>query len=117
SDGEDRRVQGGGGGGGRGVTVRGLPLVKPPYGRMTAYDMDKGEIKWQVAQGETPDNVRNSPALAGMNIPRTGRPSQAGTLVTKTLLVAGEKGMITGPDEKRGAWLRAYNKSTGADGG
>jgi len=105
-----------GGGPGGGLTVRGLPLVKPPYGRMTAYDMDKGEIKWQVAHGETPDNVRNNPALAGMNVPRTGRPGQAGTLVTRTLLIAGEKGMIT-VDGKRGAYLRAYNKDTGADAG
>ena len=107
---------GAGEGAGGGLTVRGLPLLKPPYGRMTAYDMDKGEIKWQVAHGETPDNVRNNPALAGMNIPRTGRISQAGTLVTKTLLVAGEKGMIT-VNGQRGAYLRAYNKTTGADAG
>ena len=86
---------GGRGGAGGGLTVEGLPLLKPPYGRITAIDLDKGEIAWQVAHGDTPDNIRNNPALKGLNIPRTGRPGQAGTLVTKTLLVAGEKGVVT----------------------
>jgi quinoprotein glucose dehydrogenase len=104
-------------GGGGGLTVQGLPLLKPPYGRITAIDLNKGEIAWQVAHGDTPDNIRNHPALQGMNIPRTGRPGQAGTLVTKTLLVAGEKGVVTMADGRRGAYLRAYNKATGADAG
>jgi len=105
------------GGPGGGLTVQGLPLLKPPYGRITAIDLNKGEIAWQVAHGDTPDNIRTHPALQGMNIPRTGRPGQAGTLVTKTLLVAGEKGVVTMADGRRGAYLRAYNKATGADAG
>ena len=44
---------------------QGLPLMKPPYGAITAIDMDKGEILWQIAHGETPDNIRNNPALKG----------------------------------------------------
>ncbi len=107
----------GAGGPGGGLTVEGLPLLKPPYGRITAIDLNKGEIVWQVAHGDTPDNIRNHPALQGMNIPRTGRPGQAGTLVTKTLLVAGEKGIATMPDGRRGAYLRAYSKATGQDAG
>ena len=59
------------------LTVRGLPLVKPPYGRITAIDLNKGEIVWQMPHGETPDNVRNHPALKGLNIPRTGRHGHA----------------------------------------
>jgi len=102
---------------GGGLTVEGLPLLKPPYGRITAIDLNKGEIVWQVAHGDTPDNVRSNPALQGMNIPRTGRPGQAGTLVTKTLLVAGEKGVVTMADGRRGAYLRAYDKGTGKDAG
>jgi quinoprotein glucose dehydrogenase len=104
--------------GGRGLTVQGLPLVKPPWGRITAIDLGKGEIVWQVPHGETPDNVRNHPALRGMAIPRTGRPGgRIGTLVTKTLVIAGEPGFFTTPTGARGAMLRAYDKSTGADVG
>ena len=84
----------------------GLPLMKPPYGRITAYDMNKGEIAWQIANGDTPPAIKNNPALQGLNIPRTGSPSRAGILVTKTLLFAGE------------GWggqpvFRAYDKATG----
>ena len=75
--------------GGGGLTVRGLPLIKPPYGQITAIDLNKGEILWQVAHGETPDNIRNHPDLKGLNIPRTGRTGTAGQLVTKTLVVVG----------------------------
>jgi quinoprotein glucose dehydrogenase len=94
------------------LNVQGLPLVKPPYGRITAYDMNKGEMIWQIAHGETPDNVRNHPALRGLTIPRTGRIGRIGTLVTKTLVIAGEGGVFTMPD-RRGAMLRAYDKATG----
>ena len=104
-------------GGGGGLTVRGLPLIKPPYGTLTAIDLSRGEILWQVPHGDTPDNIRNHPALKGINIPRTGRPIPAGQLVTKTLLIAGEKGVATQPDGRRGALLRAYDKATGKDAG
>jgi quinoprotein glucose dehydrogenase len=97
------------------LTVQGLPLAKPPYGSITAVDMNKGEILWQVAHGETLDNVRNSPALKGLNIPRTGRPGSFGILVTKTMIVAGEKGEFTLPDGRRGAMLRAYDKASGKE--
>jgi quinoprotein glucose dehydrogenase len=105
------------GGGGGGLNIQGLPLVKPPWGRITAYDMNRGEIAWQIAHGETPDNVRNHPALKGLNIPRTGRQGRLGTLVTKTLLIAGEGGLFTTPSGQRGAMLRAYDKATGKDVG
>jgi quinoprotein glucose dehydrogenase len=108
---------GGGEGGGGGLTVRGLPLVKPPYGRITAIDLNKGEIAWQVAHGDTPDAVRNHPALKGVTIPRTGRTNgRIGTLVTKSLVIAGEPGFNTTPNG-RGAMLRAYDKATGQDAG
>jgi quinoprotein glucose dehydrogenase len=102
---------------GGGLTVQGLPLVKPPYGRISAIDLNKGEILWQIAHGETPDNIRNHPALKGLNIPRTGRPGAIGTLVTKTLLIAGEAGVFTTPNGQRGAMLRAYDKATGKEVG
>jgi quinoprotein glucose dehydrogenase len=106
----------GGGGGGGGLNVRGLPLIKPPYGTITAIDMNKGEQLWRIAHGDTPDNVKNNPALKGLTIPRTGRPGRIGVLTTKTLLIAGEGGFATTPDG-RGAYLRAYDKATGADAG
>jgi quinoprotein glucose dehydrogenase len=104
-------------GGGGGLTVQGLPLLKPPYARISAIDLNKGDILWYVAHGETPDNVRNHPALKGLNIPRTGRPGLIGPLVTKTLLIAGEGGVGMTPSGQRGAMLRAYNKSDGKDVG
>ena len=99
------------------LTAQGLPLVKPPYGRITAIDLNKGEIVWQIAHGETPDNIRNHPALKGLTIPRTGRPGIIGTLLTKTLVIAGEAGTFTMPDGRKGAMLRAYNKATGQEVG
>src|SRR5581483_8563289 len=96
-------------GGGAGVTVQGLPLIKPPYGRISAIDLDKGDIKWQIAHGPTPDNVRNNPALKGLNIPPTGQTGlSVGTLVTKTLLIAGD-GQISNTPSGRGAYLHAYD--------
>ena len=65
-------VVGGGGdgeGGGGGLTVQGLPIIKPPYGRITALDLNKGELVWQIAHGETPDNIKNHPALEGRDDP------------------------------------------------
>jgi quinoprotein glucose dehydrogenase len=97
--------------------VQGMPLIKPPYGRITAIDMNKGEIVWQIAHGETPDGIRNHPALKGVTIPRTGRDGRIGTLVTKSLVIAGEGGFFTLPDGRRGAMLRAYDKATGKDAG
>jgi quinoprotein glucose dehydrogenase len=100
-------------GGGGGLTVQGLPLLKPPYGLLNAIDLDKGEIKWQVPHGDTPDAVRNSPLLKGMNIPKTGLPGSVGLFVTKTLVVLGDPAVTTTPEHPRGAMLRAYNKDTG----
>ena len=108
---------GGGEGGGPGLTVQGLPLAKPPYAQITAIDLNKGDIVWQIAHGETPDNIRNHPALKGVNIPRTGRPGVFGVLVTKTLVIAGERGTFTTPSGEKGAMLRAYDKATGKDVG
>jgi quinoprotein glucose dehydrogenase len=100
-----------------GLTVQGLPLVKPPYGRITAFDLNKGDIVWQIAHGETPDNIKNHPALKGLTIPRTGRPGRIGVLVTRTLAIAGEGGYATQANGQRGAMLRAYDKATGQEVG
>ena len=77
-------------GGGAVPRVQGLPLLKPPYDRITAFDMNKGEIAWQMANGDTPANIKNNPALKDLKVERTGSMTRAGMLVTKTLLFSGE---------------------------
>ena len=99
------------------LTIQGLPLVKPPYGQLNAISLDTGDILWQVPHGETPDPIKNHPALKGLNIPRTGRPGNVGTLVTKTLVISGEPGFGITSTGQRGAMLRAYDKKTGAEAG
>jgi quinoprotein glucose dehydrogenase len=99
------------------LEVQGLPIIKPPYGRISAINLDTGDIAWQVPHGETPERVRNHPLLKGAPLPRTGRPGMAGTLVTKTLVVSGEPGFGPTPSGARGSLLRAYDKRTGADAG
>ncbi|HKU64614.1 MAG TPA: PQQ-binding-like beta-propeller repeat protein [Rhizomicrobium sp.] len=99
------------------LNIDGLPLMKPPYGRITATDLTKGEIAWQIAHGDTPDAIKNHPALKGLNIPRTGRPGLLGPTVTKSLVICGEAGFVTTPSGKRGAMLRAYDKKTGEERG
>jgi quinoprotein glucose dehydrogenase len=100
-----------------GLTVQGLSIVKPPYGVISAIDLDRGELKWTVPYGETPDAVRNNPALKGMNIPNTGQPGSVGLVVTKTLVILGDSQVTTTPSHPRGAMLRAYDKATGKEVG
>jgi quinoprotein glucose dehydrogenase len=110
--------RGGAGGGGGGLSVQGLPLIKPPYGTISAISLDKGEIVWQIAHGDTPDAIRNNAALKGINLPRTGQSGyNVGTLITKTLVIAGEGLRTTTPEHPPGALLRAYDKATGKDAG
>jgi quinoprotein glucose dehydrogenase len=105
--------------GGRGGTsVQGLPLIKPPYDRITAYDMKRGDILWQKTHSSTPDDIKNHPALQGVTLPpRLGQPGRTfiGTLTTKTLVIAGEGGVHRNESGERVALLRAYDKVTGAD--
>jgi len=93
--------------GGAAPTVQGLPIVKPPWGRITAIDLNSGEIAWQIPNGDAPPEVKNHPLLKGVTLPNTGSPSRAGILVTKTLLFAGE-GYGGQP------FFRAFDKKTGA---
>jgi len=100
--------------------VQGLPIVKPPYGVISAINLDKGEISWTVPYGETPDNIRQifstHPALKGMSIPNTGMNGSVGLVVTKTLVVLGDS-QITSVTHPRGAMLRAYDKTNGKEVG
>ena len=101
----------------RNLLVDRLPLLKPPYGRLTAIDLRLGEIAWQVPHGQTPDRIANHPALAGLDIPRTGQGASVGTLVTKTLVIAGEAELTSDENGTRRAMLRAYDKSSGVEVG
>ena len=102
-----------------GLNVDGLPLTRPPYGRISAINLDRGDIVWQIPHGETPDNVRNHAKLKGMTLPRTGQPCAglAGLVVTKTLLIGGECSVTMTSTGARGAMLRAYDKASGKEVG
>jgi quinoprotein glucose dehydrogenase len=102
-----------------GLTVQGLPMIKPPYGLLAAINLDRGEVIWQTPHGDTPDNIRNHPALRGLSVPKTGQAgtSGVGLLVTKTLVVMGDPQVTTTPQHPRGAMLRAYDKTTGREVG
>jgi quinoprotein glucose dehydrogenase len=99
------------------LTVDGIPLVKPPYGRITATNLATGKQDWQVAHGETPDNISNHPLLKGVKIPRTGMIGKVGPLSTKSLVICGDPMTYTDETGRRGARLRAYDKKTGEEKG
>jgi quinoprotein glucose dehydrogenase len=106
-------------GGGGGLNVQGLPIYKPPYGVLSAINLDRGEIMWQVPAGDTPDAIRNAPVLRGISIPKTGQPgvSGVGIMNTRTVVVMGDPQVTTTPEHPRGAMLRAYDKATGKEVG
>jgi quinoprotein glucose dehydrogenase len=95
------------------ITVFGLPLVKPPYGRITAINMNTGDHVWMKPIGNTPDAIKNHPMLKGVDIPKTGRGGRLGIMVTKTLLWAGERGPLETVNSQTGSWFRSYDKATG----
>ncbi len=68
----------------------GLPLFKPPYGRITAIDMNTGEHLWWIPNGDTPESIREHPQLEGIDVGNTGQRAHATTLATSTLLIYGE---------------------------
>ena len=108
--------------------IQGLPLVKPPYGRVTALNMNTGELEWSIANG---DGARDHPLLRDLDLPPLGIPNRPAPLVTKSLLFVGEgsdavvgtvpgggsayDGPDTGYDEswRWGTLFRAYDKSSG----
>ena len=101
----------------------GLPLLKPPYGRITAIDLNQGEIAWSVPNGDGP---RDHPLLKGLNLPPLGHPGRSAPLVTRTLLFVGEGDPIMAAPARvppgmplslapgaGGRKFRAYDKATG----
>jgi quinoprotein glucose dehydrogenase len=94
--------------------VFGLPLVKPPYGRVTAINMNTGDHVWMRPIGGTPEEIKNHPKLKGVDIPKyTGRVGRTGIMLTKTLLFAGERGPLDTIDGQTVSWFRSYDKATG----
>ncbi|MBK82194.1 MAG: quinoprotein glucose dehydrogenase [Gammaproteobacteria bacterium] len=87
---------------------QGLELFKPPYGSVVALDLKKGDKAWHIPNGDTPDSVKNHPALQGVDLPRTGKRSHANVLTTKSLLYYAEG--------RRGApILHAVDKASGEE--
>ena len=105
-------------GGGDLLTGSDFAMNRESRGGILAIDMNRGEILWQIPHGRTPDHIRNHPALAGLDIGPTGQPGRSvGTLVTSTLLIAGEGSSTITETGVRGAMLRAYDKATGTEVG
>src|SRR5690606_34775142 len=91
----------------------GLPLIKPPYGRITAIDMNRGEHLWMIAYADTPEDIRNHPRLGGVDLPRTGHGDRGGLLVTRSLLFAGAGAGLYGGQTGGGRMFRAHDKFSG----
>jgi glucose dehydrogenase len=91
----------------RASIARGVPIVKPPWGRITALDLNDGTLAWTIPNGDTPDGVAERLGIDPDLVPRTGKVSRAGVLVTRSLLFAGE-GASGAPV------FRALDKATGA---
>ena len=99
---------------GLGPQIQGLPIVKPPYGRITAFNLNTGDQVWMVANGDGP---RNHPLLKDLHLPPLGVPNRPAPLVTKTLLFLGEgSDAVIGTPQVSWGWgkkFRAYDKATG----
>jgi quinoprotein glucose dehydrogenase len=91
---------------------QGLPLVKPPYGRITAIDMNSGNHLWMVPNGNGP---RDHPLLKDLDLPPLGQAGRAAPLLTKSFLFVGEGDMVglSIPKLSGGNMFRAYDKKTG----
>ena len=89
-------------------SIGGIPPWKPPYGRITAIDLNTGEHLWWIPNGDTPDDILEHPLLDGVDVGQTGQRSHATALVTPTLLIYGE-GRSGRPN------LRAVDKLTGEE--
>jgi quinoprotein glucose dehydrogenase len=99
------------------ASIEGIPIMKPPYGTITAIDLGKGTLAWQIVHGETPDHIKNHRLLKGVTLPRTGQTGIVGTLTTKSLVICGDCGLFTDETGRKGARLRAYDKLTGEQKG
>ena len=101
-------TQGAFGGGRQPAMPQGLPLFKPPYSRMTAIDLNTGEIAWMQPNGDG-NRLRNHPMLRDLDLPPLGGDGRGGPLVTKTLLISA----LSAGGSEGGPRLIARNKATG----
>ena len=102
--------------------------MKPPYGVLAAINLDRGELVWQVPHGETPDAVRNHPALKGHEHSQDGQSASVGLVVTRSLVIVGD-GQVTNPggpaarrdaarlrqDHRRGSRRGVHSRARRAD--
>jgi quinoprotein glucose dehydrogenase len=97
------------------ISIDGLPIIKGPYGRITAIDLNRGVHVWMRANGDGP---RFHPLLKDLNLPPLGYPNRPAPLLTKTLLFLGEGSDAisgtAGADWTWGTKFRAYDKATGS---
>lgn len=92
----------------------GLPLVKPPWGRITAIDLNTGEHAWMIPNGRTPDYIKNHPLMKGVKLENGGIPSRAPLMVTKTLLFSADgSNLFNSVAGGGGKTFRALDKKTG----
>ncbi len=99
----------------RNIGPEGLPLTKPPWGRIVAIDLNRGETAWTIANGDTPEYVKNHPLLKGVDIGKTGRPSRATLMLTKTLLFSSDgSNLFNAVAGGGGNTFRALDKKSGA---
>jgi quinoprotein glucose dehydrogenase len=90
-----------------------LPIVKPPYGRITAIDMNTGDQLWMVPNGQPPDDIKNNPVLKGIDTSKFGNPERALLLATKTLLFSADATGLTPVNGSNASTFRALDKKTG----
>ncbi len=93
---------------------KGVPIVKPPYGRITAYDLNTGDQLWMIPNGQPPDEIKNNPALKGVDTSKFGSPERALLVVTKTLLFSADATGLTPVSGSYASTFRAIDKKTGA---
>ena len=103
-----RFTQSGFGSGKQPTMPQGLPLFKPPYSRMTAIDLNTGEIAWMKPNGDG-DRIRNHPKLRDLDLPPLGGDGRGGPVVTGTLLISA----LTAGSSTGGPRLIARDKRTG----
>ena len=89
------------------TTIDALPIFKPPYGRLTAIDLNTGEHLWWIPRGETPRSILDHPALQGVDVGNTGRAGGGSVMVTGSLL------LLSGIGSDESPYLYAHDKRTG----